>query len=81
MPPEQNTMPAEPKSSGALIGSIVIIVILIIGGIYLWKTTSTRSPAPEGGEPLDSVGASLSDETDLEADVNSIDLENLDEGI
>jgi len=31
-------MESEKKSHGALIGSIIIIVILIIGGIYIWQT-------------------------------------------
>ena len=31
-------MEPEKKSNGALIGSIIIIVILIIGGIYIWQT-------------------------------------------
>jgi len=31
-------MEPEKKSHGALIGSIIIIVILVIGGIYIWQT-------------------------------------------
>lgn len=31
-------MEPEKKLHGALIGSIIIIVILIIGGIYIWQT-------------------------------------------
>ena len=31
-------MESEKKSHGALISSIIIIVILIIGGIYIWQT-------------------------------------------
>ena len=30
-------MEPEKKSYGALIGSIIIIVILILGGIYVWQ--------------------------------------------
>ncbi len=29
-------METEKKSNGALIGSLIIIIILIIGGIYFW---------------------------------------------
>jgi cytoskeletal protein RodZ len=29
---------AENKSSGALIGTIIVIVILVVGGFYLWNT-------------------------------------------
>ncbi len=51
MPPQgsQNPMPSSEQSSpvtksegdksvGALIGSIIIVIILIIGGFYLWNT-------------------------------------------
>lgn len=31
-------MEPEKKSHGALIGSIIVIVILIIGGLYIWQT-------------------------------------------
>ncbi|MEI6580785.1 MAG: hypothetical protein WCO07_01290 [bacterium] len=31
-------MEPEKKSHGALIGSIIIIIILIIGGIYVWQS-------------------------------------------
>lgn len=31
-------MEPEKKSHGALIGSIIIIIILIIGGIYIWQS-------------------------------------------
>ncbi|MEI7810184.1 MAG: hypothetical protein WCI41_01350 [bacterium] len=31
-------MKTEEKSYGALIGSIVIIVILVIGGVYAWQS-------------------------------------------
>lgn len=31
-------MEPEKKSHGALIGSIIIIIILIVGGIYIWQS-------------------------------------------
>jgi len=31
-------MEKEEKTNGALIGLIVIIIILIIGGIYIWQS-------------------------------------------
>lgn len=64
-------MEPEKKSSGALIGSIIIILILIIGGVYLWKTNLKQNTMP-----TDSDGTA-----NLEADLNSIELESLDEGI
>jgi len=65
-------MDPEKKSNGALIGSIVVIIILIIGGIYLWKASlKEKNATPE----------TSNDTVNLEADLNSIDLENLDEEI
>jgi heme/copper-type cytochrome/quinol oxidase subunit 4 len=49
-------MESEKKSNGALVGSIIIIIILVIGGIYMWqskiksdlnkKQTQTENTAP-----------------------------------
>jgi len=64
-------METEQKSNGALIGLIVIVIILIIGGIYLWQT-SLKDNTTES-----TLGTS-EDSAQLEADVNSIDLESLD---
>ncbi len=76
-------MEPEQKSNGALTGSIIIIVILIIGGLYLWKTVLKEKPMP--------VDSGLSQETDttgatdvtaeMEANLNSIELESLDSEI
>ncbi|MCM2338886.1 MAG: hypothetical protein NDI62_00290 [Burkholderiales bacterium] len=30
------------KSNGALIGSIIIILILVIGGIYIWQSKTAK---------------------------------------
>lgn len=35
-------MEPEKKSNGALIGLIIIIVILIVGGIYLWQKNKSK---------------------------------------
>jgi hypothetical protein len=45
----------ENKSIGALIGSIIIVIILIIGGFYLWSTKVTpvvEPPMMENGMPV-----------------------------
>jgi len=90
-----NTMPSmEPKekSGGALIGSIIIIVILVLGGIYLISKSQMRDstlPA-EDQTGVDTTGAeatagieispNLSTSDDLnsiEADLNSNDSTNI----
>ena len=35
-------MEPEKKSHGALIGSIIIIVILLVGGMYVWQSKMKR---------------------------------------
>jgi len=69
-------MEPQQKSNGALIGSIIIIIILIIGGVYMWQNRPEESPVP----PENTLGGA--DELmNLEADVNSIDLEGIDSEI
>ena len=36
-------MEPEKKSNGALVGLIIIIVILIIGGIYIWQSNKNSA--------------------------------------
>lgn len=71
----------EKKSNGALFGSIVIIIILIIGGIYLWKTSSSRFSTNPSTQTEQGTQASVNDSSqiqgdlgNIEADLNSTDL-------
>jgi len=63
------------KSNGALIGSVIIIIILIIGGIYMWsKSMKQEEVLPEnnalsGEEQIDNSAAAI------EAELNGMDLE------
>ena len=61
------------KSNGALIGSIIIIIILVLGGIYLLKNNMKEAPAPEQ-ESSDMY-------SEIETELNTMDLETLDEEI
>ncbi|MCE9548933.1 hypothetical protein K8Q98_00835 [Candidatus Nomurabacteria bacterium] len=97
MEPEQNlngaqvtnNMVPEQKSNGALIGSMIIIIILIIGGIYLWKTEFKAKPMPVIPEetPADSTSMqgteeqTAADTAEIEYELNNINLETLDEGL
>ncbi|MCX6752911.1 MAG: hypothetical protein NTW62_01020 [Candidatus Nomurabacteria bacterium] len=72
------------KSNGALIGSVVIIIILIIGGIYLYNTNVQQKME----QPVNTnVGATVqqnktsADLTNLETDLNSTDLNSIDSKI
>ncbi len=63
-------MEPEQKSNGALVGSIVIVLILIIGGVYMWQNRPAENALPEENN----VGSTA----DLEMEANNIDLESLD---
>ncbi|MDP2788651.1 MAG: hypothetical protein Q8O46_01160 [bacterium] len=39
-------MEPEQKSNGALVGSIIVIIILILGGLYFLKTKVETEPVP-----------------------------------
>lgn len=67
-------MQPEQKSNGALVGSIIIVLILIIGGIYLWRSTAENSREIENQNISNSASS-------LEAELDDFDLENLDSEI
>ncbi len=64
-------MEPEKKSNGALIGSIVILVLLLLGGVYVWQSEAKKARenreeqvSPEDQAELDQV----------EKDLNSADV-------
>jgi len=74
-------MEPEKKSHGALIGSIIIIIILIIGGLYIWqskvknaiekKQVPPATPITIDPNELDNLEQDLGTvDTDIDADVN-----------
>jgi len=80
------------KPMGPTVGTILIIIILIIGGLYIWGAKlSTETPtvddsvtgediAAQQDETIEAlVNQSSSDEVSaIEEDLNATDLENLD---
>jgi hypothetical protein len=63
-------MEPEKKSNGGLFGTIIIIIILVLGGLYMWQS-KVESPLPE--DELQSESVTSSDESELsalEGDVN-----------
>lgn len=77
-------MEPEKKSNGALVGSIIIIVILIIGGIYLWQN-SIKEKELENQEVFSDIKDLFESKdnsaSSIETELNSIDLDSLDEEI
>lgn len=73
------------KSNGALIGTIIIIIMLILGGIYFWSNKTEVAPETQDTSFNDSNEASVIEsglteleqldatlETDFSLDVNSV---------
>lgn len=82
----QNAMPmGEPKKSGvgALIGSIIIILILVLGALYFWGgKLQTSDQELNFDDSSAAVTTSTSDEvSDIEADLNQTEAVNLDEDL
>ncbi len=73
-------MEPEKKSHGALIGSIIIIIILIIGGLYIWqskvknvveKKVPPATPTTIDPNELNTLDQDLGTvDTDIDAEVN-----------
>ena len=79
MEPQDNVNPAveSGSSAGPIIGAIVILAVIIFGALYLW---GQREESQALNQELDTINIqSDSDETaDIEADLNSTEIENLD---
>ena len=73
-------MEPEQKSNGALVGSVIIIIILILGGIYLLKTSIKEKPLPDNTDTAQSNGT-LQSAAAIEAELDGMDLESLDSEI
>ena len=93
MPPQMAPINNQPvkKSVGPLIAVIIILALIIVGGLYFLKMRAAQPtytpPTPQAVvEQKDVITASLnqqskSDElSSIESDLNSTDLNNLDEG-
>ena len=92
VPPMQNDngMPLEPqapkKQYGPLIGIIIIVVLLAIGGLYLWGMQLMKGdemmPAAESDQVTEDLRNynSSDDINAIEADLNATSIDNLDSG-
>ncbi len=65
------------KSNGALVGSIIIIIILVLGGVYiLMKNKPTQNELP--GSLADQTTQDSKDLDGLEDELKGMNLETLD---
>ncbi len=69
-------MEPEKKSHGALIGSIIIIIILIIGGIYVWQSKIKEIQLERKNVEMQATAMQAASDLELkalEAELNSTD--------
>lgn len=75
----ENNMPTQPEksSTGALIGSIIVIIILILGAIYFWggKLNKSENTMPTENTET-SVVSDIEDELGQIPEID-VDLESL----
>ncbi len=79
-------MPQEEKSGvGAIIGAIIVIVIIVLGGLYVWGGKLLQngdSPAVEDSQLGELTSQSSSDEVaDIGKDLEAVDLNKLGDGV
>lgn len=84
------TLSPERESKGPVVGIVVIIVLLILGGVYLWQSKSVETPVNNGDQTAsttDEMTANLStqgsstDPKDIEADVNATSYDGIDKEV
>ena len=69
-------MEPEKRSAGALIGIIVIIILLIAGGIYVWNSkVETEMNGQLGGEVVSPTDEAELDNLDQEMNSVNTDIE------
>ena len=68
-------MEPEKKSNGAFVGLVIIIIILVIGGIYIWQSSQKeKTVTNQDAAVLDSLQLDAeTTDTDTGVDVNTID--------
>jgi ABC-type Na+ efflux pump permease subunit len=66
-------MEPEKKSNGALVGSIIIIIILIVGGIYIWQSKVQKALEEKKFQEENVVPLDTNELNTLEEDLNTTD--------
>lgn len=74
----------QPKSYGAVVASIIIILVLIVGALYFWgKTLENRTPAvPTATDTIENTAPTNDSIESIEADFNNAqDLKDVEAGL
>jgi len=70
-------MEPETKSSGSLVGLVVIIIILVLGGVYMWMSNNEKMTEQSDTQPTDTNAVTSQDSSEvnaLEQDSSAIDV-------
>jgi len=59
-------MEQDKKSNGALVGIIIIVIILILGGIYMWNSKKANEAVPVNSELNETENGAAVIQADLE---------------
>jgi len=74
-------MEEDKKSNGALVGAVIVILILILGGVYLWTSNSLNdnegSPVNEEQQVPVNIETSAEGQLIIEADTLSQDIDSV----
>ncbi len=95
IPTTQDSLSSKEGTLGPIVGSVIVIIVLILGGIFFWteraeKVTNTQNEtsSEEAGSPVptsDSTVTELETQSegdeiaDIQADIANTNLDNLDE--
>ena len=87
-PPQRPVMPTEHRSIGPIIGTLIIVIVLVIGALYIWGQKLNNDDKNKASEPVttedyssDQTAAGINGtfeseaslETDLETSLQDID--------
>jgi len=67
-------MEPEKKSNGAMVGLVIIIIILILGGLYMWKANSSKNVELDGTGNTTVTESDTNELGSLEADLQQADV-------
>ena len=65
-------MESEKKSNGAFVGLTIIIVILIVGGIYIWMKNKNNIVSPVGTNNVNVTSQDTAELNSLEQDAGAV---------
>lgn len=72
---EQRVERSNEGSAGPIIGTIIILVVIVLGGLYFW---GQRGDDVDGTVESINVQSESDEIVDIEADLEDTDLDNLD---